>query len=146
MKSTKWIMILALIFLTQVMKAQEPRDNNFIGSWELDWITGGFFPHDDLIFKKSDAKEGQYIFHFDSGGILSQNIGVEGMGECPVGTFILEKGTWRWDDEDGYLILALKGNKIADYRFDYVISYVPELAEGALKLGLAEVSRMKQTK
>ncbi|MFK7813068.1 MAG: hypothetical protein AB8B59_11275 [Maribacter sp.] len=138
--------IIFLILTTAAMNihAQELKKANFEGTWELDWIHSGFFPNDDLIFKKSDSSGGQYIFSFEKDGILSQKLGAEGLGECPVGFFTLEKGTWQFAEDA--MTLNLKGEKIADYFYDYTIVYSPKLDGELLKLTVITIVKSEENK
>ncbi len=113
------------------------------GTWELDWIEGGFFPEDTLIFKKSTRVSGQYVFHFENNNVMTQKLSDGEIGECPVGVFILKRGTWKL--KDGHLTLTLKGDKIADYQFDYEIVYLPKIKGAILELEVVKVSKRKET-
>lgn len=144
MKNINLFTVLIFTLLAHMLTAQKITNMDIQGYWKLNWVDGGFFPSDDLIFEKSNNTYGQYFFHFEKGGGLSQDLSQEGMGECPVGVFVLKKGTWRWDKE--FLILTLKGEKIADYTFDYEIVYLPKLEDNILKLGLVEVSKNVQSR
>lgn len=137
------IILLLTLVVTQ-MNAQEIKKTDITGVWELDWVFSGFFPNDDVDFKKAEGKTGQYIFNFEKGGTISQDLGVEGIGECPVGFFTLTKGSWNL--RNGNLTLRLKGDKIADYNYDYVLVYTPKLENDILKLTLVEVLKKKETK
>ena len=144
MKNRTFYLLFFLVFGTQITMAQNITKKSITGTWELDWVYGGFFPYEDLIFKKSDASGGQYIFSFENNGTLTQKLSGDELGECPVGAFIVEKGSWSL--EEGFITISLKGYKIADYKFDYEIVYVPKLEGENLNLKVVEVSKSKQDK
>ena len=135
--------LLILTFLTLGMNAQMIDDHVLIGSWELNWVDGGFFPNDNVLFEKTNAKDGQFIFHFEEGGVFSQHIRPDEMNDCMVGMFTLKNGTWAL--HKGVLTLCLKGDKIADYAYDYEIAYRPRLEGELLTLEVDEVRRNIQT-
>ena len=136
--------LLLFVFAIQITMAQNSTKETILGTWELDWVQGGFFPNEDLIFKKSDASEGQYIFSFESNGTLIQKLSGDELAECPVGAFIVEKGSWSLQED--LVNIKLKGDKIADYKFDYEIVYNLKLEGEYLNLKVVEVSKSKQYK
>ncbi len=138
-------LLFTLLVLTSIaMNAQKFNASSLLGSWRLNWVKAGFFPNDDLLFEKADGFKGQYIFRFEKDGNLKQLLTDAELDDCPVGVFVVEKGSWSFSE--GYLTLVLKGAKIADYDFDYEIVYSPKKELNILKLLLVEVSRDERAK
>lgn len=144
MYTMNYIFFLILTTYAMTITGQNLHVSDIQGTWELDWSQGGFFPNDDLIFKKSDASSGQYLFEFKEDFTFVQKLSAEDIGECPVGAFILEKGSWHL--QDGKLTLTLVGVKIADYNFEYEMVYRPQMEGEVLKLSLLSISRNIETK
>lgn len=116
----------------------------FSGDWNLNWVKAGFFPKDNLLFEKVEDQKGQYVFRFKDDGSLQQLLTPEELSDCPVGVFVMDKGSWLL--EGNTLRLKFKGSKIADYEFDYEIKYAPSFSDGTMSLKVVEVVRQTEIK
>ncbi|WP_010519350.1 hypothetical protein [Croceivirga radicis] len=133
-----------LVFLNLILVFGQTQTNqNVLGKYRLNWIASGFFPADDLLFEKT-AEDGQYVFEFKEDGSFVQHLTAETFGECPVGVFVLEKGFWNL--EKGKLSLKMKGEKLADYTFEYEIVYQIKKEKGKLRLLVDKILTNKEVK
>jgi len=78
------LLTILLFLLAIITKAQEFNSASLIGSWKLNWIEGGFFSYNDLLFEKSNDSKGQYIFKFKKNGTFKQLLAVQDLTNCPV--------------------------------------------------------------
>ncbi|XLS29028.1 hypothetical protein ACJD0Z_17745 [Flavobacteriaceae bacterium M23B6Z8] len=100
------------------------------GKWELNWAESGFFPEQDLLFERTNKDLSDYIFDFQKDGTVVHFNALS--IECPVGMFTLKEGSWKI--ENNLLTLELKGEKIADYWYWWIIRYKVEAYKDQLWL------------
>jgi hypothetical protein len=110
-----------------------------VGKWKLDWIHSGFFPEHDLLFEKTGSELSDYIFQFNEDGTISYRHTVE---ECPVGVLTMKDG--HWTHAQGLLRLELRGLKIADYWYWWIIDYRVEKNGNTMYLKVATVVKNRQ--
>ncbi|MBS9461317.1 hypothetical protein KIM67_02765 [Flagellimonas sp. 389] len=135
----KTLIILVLLF-TGITQSQELKEASFVGKWELNWSKSGFFPKDDLLFKNTTKELSDYIFKLNKDGSVEHknNSNVE----CPVGVFTMRDGNWKFDN--GFLTLELRGEKIADFWYWWIIQYKPEKKGENLYLKVEKVIKNHQ--
>lgn len=101
-------------------EAQDLSRKALAGKWKLNWIESGFFPDKDLLFERTSGNLTDYIFELKTdGNILHKND--DSSFECPVGVFTMKDGNWKY--ENNLLTLELRGEKIADYWYWWIIKY-----------------------
>ena len=110
------IIILVLLF-TGMIQSQELNEDSFIGNWELNWSESGFFPENDLLLESTTKELSDYIFKFTKNGHIEHKNNSD--VECPVGVFTMRDGNWNFNN--GFLTLELRGEKIADFWYWWII-------------------------
>ncbi len=136
----KNIIIIILLMTFGKSEAQNLNEESLIGKWELNWIQSGFFPEEDLLFERTSKDLNDYIFELTRDGmILHQN---NSSIKCPVGVFTLKDGNWKYENKS--LTLELRGEKIADYWYWWIIKYKVEIQEDKMWLRVDEIVKNKQ--
>ena len=135
----KIIVILFTVMIPTMSISQGLTATDLIGKWELKWMEGGFLPKDDLIFEKTYVELTGYIFAFESDGMLDYHT----LGEaCLVGVFTMRDGHWRLEGD--FLTLELRGLKIADYWYWWIIKYKVDLEANKMRLKVAEIIKNRE--
>lgn len=130
----KKVIYILTTLMTIAAQGQEVDTNGLIGKWKLNWSESGFFPEENLLFESTTEDLSDYIFEFKkSGNIFYQY----NLGECPVGVFTMKDGNWRF--ENGLLTLELRGEKIADYWYWWVVRYSVEMNGKTMFLKVDEI-------
>lgn len=128
-----------------MLKCENLNENNFIvGKWELNWIESGFFPDKNLLFERmpEDKDLDQDIFEFKKDGTILHQSNYQ-LSECPVGTFTIKDGNWKY--QDNILTLELRGLKIADYWYWWIIKYKVMRQEDKMWLIVDGIIKNKQS-
>lgn len=129
------VVIILMVFVK--VNSQEMKKNDFIGKWELNWMESGFFPKEDLLFVRTKKSLTQYVFELNENGtIVHKNNPNE---ECPVGEFTLKDGKWKF--ANNRLTLEMRGEKIADYWYWWVITYKVEMQEENMWLRVDKIDK-----
>lgn len=128
-------LILLLTTMTLGNLNAQKNKSDIIGKWELNWAESGFFPTEDLLFERTDKELTEYIFEFQKDGtVLHVN---DQPVECPVGMFTLKEGSWKIKND--ILTLELKGEKIADYWYWWIINYKIDAKKNGLWLRIDRI-------
>ena len=106
--------------------------------WEL---TEGWFPKENIEFTETKADKLNYAFQFKEDGAISYLGSLESMS-CPVGEFTLRDGNWKLDKN--ILTLELRGLKIADFWYWWIISYNVKMDGNKLKLGVKQIIKHRE--
>lgn len=136
--TTKNIVTSLLIIMSY--NCQQSNINPFPGLWELKWSESGFFPDDDLLFVKTGKPFSEYIFEFKEDGTVLH--GNDDPAECPVGAFTVKDGNWKF--ENNTLTLELRGEKVADYWYWWIIEYSVEINKEQLWLRMKRILKNRQ--
>lgn len=121
-------------------EAQEIKTNSFFGKWRLNWVESGFFPKKDLLFESTSQKLTEYIFEFKKDGtVIHKN---DPNTECPVGVFTLKDGNWKY--VNGILTLELRGAKLAEYWYWWIINYKVEKKDDKMWLKVDKIIKNRQ--
>jgi hypothetical protein len=131
----KNLLIILVLMAIGKSEAQEKEINSLVGKWELNWMKSGFFPEKDLLFESTSKELTDDVFEFrKDGAILHQN---DFNVECLVGMFTLKDGNWK--SKNGFLTLELRGEKIADFWYWWIIRYKVEKQKNLMWLKVDKV-------
>ena len=130
------------ILLTNVQNINNNKalisSTEIVNSWLL---KDGWFPEQDLIFIRTDKETDEMVFNFRKDGKIEYLN--KDFGDCPVGEFTMKDGKWTKDGQK--LTLELRGLKISDYWYWWIIQYnIKELTTDKLKLEIVKVIKKKQ--
>ena len=114
------------------------KSTEIASSWLL---KDGWFPEQDLSFIRTDKETDEMVFNFRKDGTVEYLN--KDFGSCPVGVFTMKDGKWTKDGQK--LTLELRGLKISDYWYWWIIQYnIKELTTDKLKLEVVKVIKKKQ--
>lgn len=82
-----------------------------------------------------------YTFEFKADGKIIYLGSLEGMS-CPVGVFTMKDGSWNM--KNGVLTLELRGLKISDYWYWWIIKYNVTVEAKKLKLEVLEIIKNRE--
>ena len=123
-------------------EAQDLSRKTLVGKWKLNLVESGFFPDKDLLFERTSGNLTDYIFEFKTDGTVL-HINDDAVFKCPVGIFTMKDGNWKY--ENNLLTLELRGQKIADYWYWWIIKYrLEKQGDGKIWLRVDEITKNKQ--
>lgn len=129
-----------MVIGTMLFGKQDKADHTkeIIGNWTLN---DGWFPKQDLKFKKNRRDDDYMTFKFNPDGVIEYLH--KSQGNCPVGEFTLKDGNWKI--EDSKLTIQIRGLKISDYWYWYIIKYnIRKIDNQVLELKVAEIIKERE--
>jgi len=122
------LIIIFLTFISNILFSQNVTNSDLTKKWEL---TNGWFSREGIELSEVISENPKHLFEFNENGTIKHIKRSEPMS-CPVGVFTLKDGNW--NVKDNILTLELRGLKISDYWYWWIIEYRMKLEEKKLQL------------
>lgn len=134
----KLILLLLILASFDVTKGQTLSDSLAAGNWLL---KSGWFTSGNLQFIKTNIENSHLVFKFNKNGVIDYFGTIDNM-TCPVGALIVEDGNWSLDGN--ILTLEMRGLKVSDFWYWWIIKYKAKITGGRLTLKVHDIIKKRE--
>jgi len=132
------VLIILLIIAFSPAKGQTSSNLDLEKKWQL---IDGWFPEQNIQFIETKSDKSNNVFKFEEDGSVTYLGSLEGMS-CDVGEFTMKDGNWNL--EDNILTLELRGLKISDYWYWWIVKYRVKIEGYKMILEVKEIIKNRE--